>query len=54
MGGCGGKTCTELMRRIFREEGVELDEITAGTSRPLVAETPLGAFIRGQEDDLGD
>jgi len=50
MGGCGGKTCTELVRRIFREEGISQDEITTGTSRPLVAETPLGAFVRGEED----
>ncbi len=54
MGGCGGKTCTELVRRIFREEGIDLGEITPGTTRPLVAETPLGAFVRGQEDDRGD
>ncbi|RLB64816.1 MAG: hypothetical protein DRI90_03705 [Deltaproteobacteria bacterium] len=54
MGGCGGKTCTELVRRIFREEGVDLGEVTAGTTRPLVAETPLGAFVRGQEDDRGE
>jgi NADPH-dependent 2,4-dienoyl-CoA reductase/sulfur reductase-like enzyme/Pyruvate/2-oxoacid:ferredoxin oxidoreductase delta subunit/bacterioferritin-associated ferredoxin len=50
MGGCGGKTCTDLVRRIFREEGVSLAEVTAGTSRPLVAETPLGAFARGEEE----
>jgi len=53
MGGCGGKTCTELVRRIFREEGVPLTEITIGTSRPLVAETPLDAFIRGEEESNG-
>ncbi|MFW5740528.1 MAG: FAD-dependent oxidoreductase [Myxococcota bacterium] len=51
MGGCGGKTCTDLVRRIFREEGVSPGEVTAGTVRPLVAETPLGAFVRGQEAD---
>lgn len=48
MGGCGGKTCSELVRRIFREEGVDLSEITPGTSRPLVAETPFDAFVRGE------
>lgn len=47
MGGCGGKTCTELLHRIFREEGVDLGEVTAGTVRPLVAEAPLGAFVSG-------
>lgn len=51
MGGCGGKTCTDLVRRIFREEGVEPSELTPGTTRPLVAETPLGAFVRGEEEE---
>jgi len=49
MGGCGGKTCTELIRRIFREEGVALAEITPPTVRPLVAETPLEAFVHVKE-----
>lgn len=51
MGGCGGKTCTDLVRRIFREEGVEPGAVTPGTVRPLVAETPLGAFVHGEETD---
>ncbi len=49
MGGCGGKTCTELVRRIFREEGVNLNDVTPGTTRPLIAETPLEAFVRTEE-----
>ncbi len=49
MGGCGGKTCTDLVRRIFREEGVPLAEVTPPTVRPLVAETPLEAFARVKE-----
>jgi len=53
MGGCGGKTCTDLVKRIFREEGVSLSEVTPGTSRPLVAETPLDAFVRGEEKSHG-
>ncbi len=51
MGGCGGKTCTELVYRIFREEGVVLDDITPGTNRPLVAEIPLGAFAHKEDGD---
>jgi bacterioferritin-associated ferredoxin len=53
MGGCGGKTCTELVRRIFREEGIELGEVTPGTIRPLVAEAPLGMFVMGEEKGDG-
>jgi len=47
MGGCGGKTCTDLVHRLFREQGVDLKNVTAGTTRPLVAETPLGVFTTG-------
>ena len=53
MGGCGGKTCTELVRRIFREQGVDLGELTPGTSRPLVAETPFAAFVKSESEDDG-
>jgi len=44
MGGCGGKTCTELVMRLFRQEGVDLSEVTPGTQRPLVAEVPAGVL----------
>lgn len=44
MGACGGKTCTSLIEKIFREEGISLDEITPGTKRPLFIEVPLGIF----------
>ena len=51
MGGCGGKTCTELVGRIFREEGIDLGDLAPGTIRPLVAETPLGRFVRDPEEE---
>ena len=56
MGGCGGKTCTELVMRLFRAEGIDPAEITPGTIRPLVAEAPLSAFIQGHdcEDPVGN
>ncbi len=44
MGACGGKTCPNLIKRLFREEGVALAEVTDLTQRPLVMEVPLGAF----------
>lgn len=44
MGACGGKTCRELILRLFREEGVDLKEVTQFTDRPFVAEVPLGSF----------
>jgi sarcosine oxidase subunit alpha len=45
MGGCGGKTCTDLILRIFREEGIDPSEVTLPTIRPLVAEIHLGDFV---------
>ncbi len=44
MGACGGKTCTNLIKRLFREEGVSLAEVRESTQRPLFMEVPLGAF----------
>jgi len=52
MGACGGKTCTPLIERIFREEGVPPEEITPNTIRPLFVEVPLGVLsgLKGGED----
>jgi len=44
MGACGGKTCTSLIKRLFRQEGVDLADVSEGTQRPLFVEVPLGAF----------
>jgi len=44
MGACGGKTCPSLIKRIFREEGVNLSAVTDLTQRPVFMEVPLGAF----------
>ncbi len=44
MGACGAKTCTNLIKRLFREEGIPQAQITENTQRPLFVEVPLGAF----------
>jgi bacterioferritin-associated ferredoxin len=44
MGACGGKTCTNLIKRLFREESVPLEQVTENTRRPLFVEVPLGAL----------
>lgn len=49
MGACGGKTCTSLILRLFREEGVPLDEVTPNVPRPLFTEVSLGTFAGAQE-----
>jgi sarcosine oxidase subunit alpha len=44
MGACGGKTCSNLLLRLFREEGVPPNQVTENTRRPLFIEVPLGAL----------
>ncbi len=51
MGACGAKTCTALIDRIFREEGVSRDEYTSFTLRPLFMEVPLKHFLCSNEED---
>ena len=51
LGGCNGKTCTDLIVRLFRQEGVALSEITLPTTRPLVAEVPLGDFVKKERTE---
>jgi len=53
MGACGGKTCTELILRLYREAGVDLSEVTLPTNRPFTAEIPLGVFA-GAGNDGGE
>ncbi|HUT03210.1 MAG TPA: 2Fe-2S iron-sulfur cluster-binding protein [bacterium] len=51
MGACGGQTCTELIERIFKEEGVPQDEVTAPTERPFVTEVPLSVLASSKGED---
>jgi len=51
MGACGGKTCTELIQRIYREEGVHLEDVTSPTDRPFVAEVPLSVLAGAKVDE---
>ncbi|MGZ5515149.1 MAG: FAD-dependent oxidoreductase [Candidatus Aminicenantales bacterium] len=44
MGSCGAKTCTPLIHRIFREEGVPDAEVVDQPKRPLFIEVPMGIF----------
>jgi len=55
MGSCGAKTCTPLLHRLFREEGVPESEIVDQLKRPLFIEIPLGVFagLTGDGDDHG-
>lgn len=44
MGSCGAKTCTSLIHRLFRDEGISDAEVVDQIDRPLFMEIPLGAF----------
>jgi NADPH-dependent 2,4-dienoyl-CoA reductase/sulfur reductase-like enzyme/Fe-S-cluster-containing hydrogenase component 2/bacterioferritin-associated ferredoxin len=44
MGACGGKTCGQLVERLFKEEGITPDKTTLMTYRPLNMEVTLGMF----------
>jgi bacterioferritin-associated ferredoxin len=48
MGSCGGKTCTALVRRLFRDEGIPEAQVADRTVRPLFIEVPLGVFAGAQ------
>ncbi|MFO7733900.1 MAG: FAD-dependent oxidoreductase [Candidatus Aminicenantes bacterium] len=51
MGSCGAKTCTPLVHRLFREEGVPESEIVDQPKRPLFMEVPLGVFAGLSNED---
>ncbi len=51
MGACGAKTCSKLIEKLFREEGISYDEITPFVQRPLFVEVPLRCFTGAKEED---
>jgi sarcosine oxidase subunit alpha len=53
MGPCGAKTCTPLIHRLFREEGVPDAEVVDQPKRPLFIEVPLGIFAGFEGKDEG-
>jgi sarcosine oxidase subunit alpha len=53
MGSCGAKTCTPLLHRLFREEGVSEREIIDQPKRPLFMEVSLGILAGVPADEEG-
>ena len=51
MGACGGKTCTSLIKRAFRELDIPMSAVTENVLRPLFVEVPLGVFAGIQDED---
>lgn len=50
MGSCGGKTCLSLIKKIFREEGINLDEVTDPVQRPVFVEVPLEILAKNKQE----
>ena len=50
MGPCGGKTCTELVMRIFRQIVGKDAKVEAHVERPFTQEVPLSAFLDGGDE----
>lgn len=44
MGACGGKTCLNMIKRLFQSEGVGLNEITETSIRPVFVEVPMNVL----------
>jgi NADPH-dependent 2,4-dienoyl-CoA reductase/sulfur reductase-like enzyme/NAD-dependent dihydropyrimidine dehydrogenase PreA subunit/bacterioferritin-associated ferredoxin len=51
LGACGAKTCTPLIHRLFRDEGIPEAEVTDNVRRPLFMEVPLGVFAGAMEKE---
>lgn len=51
MGSCGGKTCSSIIMAIIRSEGINPEEITDFTQRPLFVEVPFGSLCNYESAD---
>ncbi len=51
LGACGGKTCEPLIKKIYREEGVDPNKVVGYTKRPPIMEVPLKTFAGMKEED---
>ena len=47
MGPCGAKSCDNLIKQLFRQEGIDLNVVEVNTRRPVFVEVPLGKFADG-------
>ena len=50
MGPCGGKTCTELIIRIFKELGIKPQDVEPHVERPFTQEVSMKSFLDSEED----
>ncbi|MCD6337640.1 MAG: FAD-dependent oxidoreductase [Candidatus Marinimicrobia bacterium] len=53
MGSCGGKNCSLLLPKIFKELNIPFEEVTPSTLRPLTVEIPLHSLINESKSTKG-
>lgn len=53
MGACGGKTCLNLIKRMFAAEGIPLTEVTEPPVRPVFVEVPVKDFVENDIESEG-
>lgn len=55
MGACGGKTCLNMVKRMYQQEGIPLSEVTEPPIRPVFVEMPISllAQIPGNSEGGG-
>jgi sarcosine oxidase, subunit alpha len=46
MGPCGGKTCTDQIKLIYKELGIDLKEVEPPTERPFTQEIQIKTFLK--------
>jgi NADPH-dependent 2,4-dienoyl-CoA reductase/sulfur reductase-like enzyme/Pyruvate/2-oxoacid:ferredoxin oxidoreductase delta subunit/bacterioferritin-associated ferredoxin len=51
MGACGGKTCLPLIKKIFLEEGVPIEDVTDPSQRPVFVEVPVETLAKNQQEN---
>jgi len=51
MGPCGSKTCDAMVKQVFREEGIPIENVVPNTDRPIFVEVPFSVFAKGGNNE---
>jgi bacterioferritin-associated ferredoxin len=46
MGACGGKTCLNMVKRMYQQEGIPLSEVAEPPIRPVFVEMPISLLAQ--------
>jgi len=53
MGACGGKTCLNMVKRMYQQEGIPLSEVSEPPIRPVFVEMPISLLAHATRDSAG-